>query len=336
MKDKTFMPTFDMTESETDADEEETVQTKLRVKKRKIELSPTLQPLYRSAGTDDSVESYDEPMAKELKTKETKEPKVKNKKRKLEFSPIIHYPCSSPKTEDIRESYNEPTVKAKKSRVHLSHKIQSLGGSLKKGVNRESHVSTDTEDTELVTRRKITVLPLLLNSLERGSDNSASQLQIFVKSSNTKNNKRAWDKRHFCVYCGKPYPKIARHFEDRHESEADVTKLNSLTFEKDDSAEKRTIKLQMRKEICDALRRKGDFNHNMIVLQQGYGELTVKRCPPNETTYKDFLPCESCLEFYYRKDLHRHIKSCKHRKNIVTSKGFRVQSRLFIPVYQVN
>ena len=161
-----------------------------------------------------------------------------------------------------------------------------------------------------------------------------AEKKIFVKCSHSKDQKRLWDKHYFCVYCAKPYAKLPRHFEDRHKSEAEVEKLIQLSYRKDDSPETRKFKQKARDEIIDGLRRKGNFNHNVDVIQRGYGEIIVKRCPTKETFYKDFLPCEYCLEFYYRKDLHRHVKTCKHCKT-TSGKYNRVQSRasMLLPVH---
>ena len=137
------------------------------------------------------------------------------------------------------------------------------------------------------------------------------------------------------MYCEKPFFKIVRHIEDVHKREDEVEKLTRLAVKSDDTPETKKRKLELRKEIGDELRRKGNFQHNFKVLRQGHGELTVKKCPKNETAYTEFLPCEFCMEFYFRKDLHRHVKTCSQRKDHLTqSKGFRVQSRasMLLPI----
>ena len=77
------------------------------------------------------------------------------------------------------------------------------------------------------------------------------------------------------------------------------------------------------------MQKTGTYNQNMKVLERGFGELIVKRCPPQEVPYTSYLPCEHCLDFYFKKDLHRHIKKCK--KSIGTArKGSRVKGKGFM------
>ena len=157
-----------------------------------------------------------------------------------------------------------------------------------------------------------------------------------MKSSSTKDKKRGWDKRYFCVFCEKAFLKITRHLEDIHKSETEVARLINLAVNSEDSEETKKLKTKLRKQISDSLRQKGTFNHNIKVLNQGFGEITVKRCPVKETAYTEFLPCEFCLQFYFRKDLHRHVKGCSKNKNVSKHpKASRVQSRasMLLPVH---
>ena len=159
--------------------------------------------------------------------------------------------------------------------------------------------------------------------------------KITVKCSSKNGKSRVWDKRYCCVYCEKPYAKIARHFEDKHKTEADVAKLIDLIPTKHDAKETKKLKFSMRRKIIDDLRRKGNYNHNIVVLKRGFGELIVKRCPTKTVLYTSFLPCEFCLDFYYRKDLHRHIKTCPLNKKTAPRSGSHVQgsAAMLLPVH---
>lgn len=151
--------------------------------------------------------------------------------------------------------------------------------------------------------------------------------QVFVKCSNKNDGKRAWDKRYDCVFCGKLFPKLPRHLEDMHSNEGEVKRMMSLKAHEDDSNDAKKLKAKMRKEIIDSLRRTGNYHHNMKVLKAGRGQLLVKRCPPSEVPYTEYLPCSHCLEFFFRKDLHRHMKTCSCKKNdFKEMHGGRVQS----------
>ncbi|KAJ8022236.1 hypothetical protein HOLleu_39660 [Holothuria leucospilota] len=114
--------------------------------------------------------------------------------------------------------------------------------------------------------------------------------------------KRKWDKKHFCVFCCKPYSKIAQHLESAHDGEMEVA--HALSLKK---------KSKKRKEIFDRLRKAGDYEHNMEVLKDRRGSLVVnKRAKHGETAPGDtFLPCSNCRGFYPKKYIWRHAKLCK-------------------------
>jgi hypothetical protein len=62
------------------------------------------------------------------------------------------------------------------------------------------------------------------------------------------------------------------------------------------------------------LRLKGDYHHNMRILEIGDGELIVVRRPGQGDTYSihNFLPCEFCLGFKKRCDLWKQQLTCEH------------------------
>lgn len=73
---------------------------------------------------------------------------------------------------------------------------------------------------------------------------------------------RVYDKRHYCLYCGKPYAKMARHLESAHENKSDVAK--ALSFPKGSKE---------RKNQLDYIRSRGKYAHNAAVMESGKGEL---------------------------------------------------------------
>ena len=89
-----------------------------------------------------------------------------------------------------------------------------------------------------------------------------------------------------------------------------MIKLIALAYRKTDDDETRKLKTKSREVIVDGLRRKGNYVHNVKVLEDGVGELVVKKCPVIEVKYSMYLPCEFFFEFYFRPDLHRHMKRC--------------------------
>lgn len=70
--------------------------------------------------------------------------------------------------------------------------------------------------------------------------------------------KRAWDKCHYCLYCGKSNLKIARHLQRKHMEMKDVAYAFSFPL---GSKERRVL--------LEELRNKGDFKHNTRILEKG-------------------------------------------------------------------
>ena len=115
------------------------------------------------------------------------------------------------------------------------------------------------------------------------------------------NGKRIYDKCHWCLYCGKAFPKIGRHLQVAHKHEDEIVELGKM------ERKERMLKL-------DVLRYRGDFHQNMKVLKTG-GELVVWRRPSTGdiVNYRDFLPCTHCLVFVTKLEMWRHLQTCKHK-----------------------
>lgn len=157
---------------------------------------------------------------------------------------------------------------------------------------------------------------------------ASSVTKIFVKCSKNTKEKRLWDKKQVCIYCSRTFAKLPRHLETMHPGEPEVKKLLSLAADKGDTPETKKLKIKMRKDILDELKRKGNYSHNIRVLKKGAGELIVKRCPTKQLDFSNYLPCHHCFEFFFKKDLGRHIKNCSCRDREETSDKpvVRVQS----------
>ncbi|XP_051781264.1 uncharacterized protein LOC114648939 [Erpetoichthys calabaricus] len=127
---------------------------------------------------------------------------------------------------------------------------------------------------------------------------------------------RVYDKKQFCLFCGKSYAKIARHIEQIHHNETEVAK--ALQFPR---------KSKERRLQIDLLRNRGNFAHNVEVLKMGKGMLIPRRQPRNCLPSKDFAHCLNCQGFFLRHNLWRHMKHCKLRKRDQPKPGKnRVQS----------
>ncbi|XP_041739272.2 uncharacterized protein LOC121571704 isoform X2 [Coregonus clupeaformis] len=166
----------------------------------------------------------------------------------------------------------------------------------------------------------------------RSNLRSSSKMTVSTCST-TDDGKRKWDKKYFCLYCNEPHHKIARHLERMHAEEAAVA--HAISFPK---------LSKIRSLLLDQLRNKGNYLHNLEVLQSGDGEIVTKKRPSyNGVSVRDYLPCQHCLAFFNKIDLWKHEGSCKARKGQDEKRGgkrVRVQaasSRLLpLPVYSTG
>ena len=124
----------------------------------------------------------------------------------------------------------------------------------------------------------------------------------------------------------------------KHKSEPQVKQLISFDEVKSNDEDSKASKKKMKFSLIDQLKKKGTHVHNMAVLSKGKGELVVEKRPSegSKKGYTEFLPCEYCFGWYYRKDLHRHIKLCTYRIEEPSSKkgSNRIQSfaSMMLPV----
>lgn len=140
---------------------------------------------------------------------------------------------------------------------------------------------------------------------------------IVVNASQKRNGKRLYNKRHYCLYCSKPYAKMARHLESAHIDKMDVAKALSLP--------KSSME---RKKLLDYIRNRGNYAHNAAVMELGKGELVPCKRPPKEAQGNYFMHCAYCQGLFTRKVLWRHMRSCKLKPGSVPPKPGknRVQS----------
>lgn len=95
---------------------------------------------------------------------------------------------------------------------------------------------------------------------------------------NREDFKRAWDKKHYCLFCSKAQSKISRHLERKHIDIKDVAYAFSFP-----------LGSKERKIILEQLRNKGDFKHNTDVLKKGTGRIVTWKQPSIDASIKDYL-----------------------------------------------
>lgn len=140
---------------------------------------------------------------------------------------------------------------------------------------------------------------------------------IVVGASKNRSGHRIYDKRHYCLYCSKPFAKMARHLERAHESKSDVAK--ALSFPKGSKE---------RKKQLNYIRNRGNYAHNASVMESGKGQLVPFKRPPKDAQGSDFMHCAYCQGLFTRKVLWRHVRRCMLKPGSVVPKPGknRVQS----------
>ncbi|MEQ2233169.1 hypothetical protein ILYODFUR_019194, partial [Ilyodon furcidens] len=132
-------------------------------------------------------------------------------------------------------------------------------------------------------------------------------------------HKRIWDKKHYCLYCGQSQSKVSRHLQRRHGDIKDVAYAFSFP-----------LRSQERKVLLEQLRNKGDFKHNVKVIEERRGQIVTWKQPSDKASVADYLPCSYCFGMFRKTDLWRHQASCKIKDLCETDDSNvrrRVQSR---------
>lgn len=132
---------------------------------------------------------------------------------------------------------------------------------------------------------------------------------LVVSAYQNKNGKRIYDKRQYCLYCQKPYAKMARHLEHAHQNKTDVAK--AFSFSKGSKE---------RKKLLEYIRNKGNYAHNVTVMESGKGQLVPCKRPSKQTQGGDFMHCTYCQGLFTRKVLWRHMKICRLKPGPVKTK----------------
>ena len=139
--------------------------------------------------------------------------------------------------------------------------------------------------------------------------------------------RRACDKKHYCVYCMKAFPKLPRHLKQVHASEKDV--VEALTFPKD---------FKKCKLLFDLLKIKVNRAHNVKVLKSNIRYIIPAKRPTFHVPASDYLPCSQCFRYFIGRDMWKHLKFCTAKEQHAEMKrGERHQARcaLLLPVSRV-
>ncbi|XP_065817424.1 uncharacterized protein [Labrus bergylta] len=239
--------------------------------------------------------------------------------------------------DDIEDSVFSPTEASASSKQLVYRGRSPLRKRCSRGTRRKrqrlTSVSCATTPTRSGNSSKLSEIgdtgSLLENSipdLDQNLPDSASSLLTEDRDSDDslviptickkENRSRIYNKKQFCLYCKLGVVKIARHLERAHPNTTEVAE--ALSFPK------RSKERQMHLEH---LRNRGNFAHNVEVLNSGVGNLVPRRQPRQDSKAQDFMHCTYCQGFYARKLLWRHMIICKFKPNVPGKPGkTRVQA----------
>ncbi|XP_024141814.1 M-phase phosphoprotein 8 isoform X2 [Oryzias melastigma] len=133
---------------------------------------------------------------------------------------------------------------------------------------------------------------------------------LYTKPSKAKKEKgRSW-KKHVCLYCKMAFKQLAKHLEQKHSEETDVS--NAIRLPKGS---------KVRQKLLDQIRNKGNFELPHV-LEDDKEEIVPKmHLEKPISSVRDFLPCQFCFALYRNTDLWRHERSCKVSKEVKSSEN---------------
>ncbi len=110
---------------------------------------------------------------------------------------------------------------------------------------------------------------------------------------------RLYNKKYYCLFCFKPFSKMARHLQSKHKDMPEVAR--ALAFPK--GSKERRLQLSF-------LRNKGTRSHNAQVLKEGKGIVIPRQQSIAPVKPNDYLHCVNCAAYLKRKSMWRHMQRC--------------------------
>lgn len=144
--------------------------------------------------------------------------------------------------------------------------------------------------------------PLLDKVDQLPRNTSHSNCSFKVTSLPKTSNQSKYNKKQFCLYCKKAVSKLARHLESAHNDQPDVAR--AFSFNK---------RSRERRDLLCFLEKRGNFDHNAIVVNTGSGEMVACRRATTAKQSVDYRHCKFCQGLYARKSLWRHVKKCPQK-----------------------
>jgi len=143
------------------------------------------------------------------------------------------------------------------------------------------------------------------SSLPQANENNMNKSCIHISSKNE--DSKVKNRRLPCFFCDKFFYHMIRHIQRQHDDEQEV----AICMENSPGKA-----LSLRNIV-----NQGVYKHNINVLQKGEGTLIVGRAPKKKRSAEDFLPCQFCMQFFVRRELYRHCRTCKFRPSKESEEG---------------
>ena len=143
-------------------------------------------------------------------------------------------------------------------------------------------------------------------------------------------SKRVYDNYHCCCFCGKLSSNIIKHLRT-HKEESEVAYMLNLEMMKTKEADAEVQK--MRK----VLRQRGDYAHNIDVIQRQCGEMILtrrERCDEFNSTW--YRPCPHCLEWLRISSLKKHSPTCLDAESHVSKEDMMIKSDVLLGLITPN
>lgn len=186
------------------------------------------------------------------------------------------------------------------------------GESLEENVKKRRKVQRETSRCQAYKRKYVTrssgTNEVESPSTDNFSGQSTSPDHTDVKVMKLKKKDdggRLYNKKHYCLFCFKPFSKIARHLEAKHKDKVEVAR--AISYPK--RSKQRRIQL-------DLLRNKGNRCHNTEVLKERKGMVIPCQLSSSPATPSDYMHCVNCNAYLKRKSLWRHMQRCQLSRKI--------------------
>ncbi|XP_038148745.1 uncharacterized protein LOC119788455 isoform X2 [Cyprinodon tularosa] len=175
----------------------------------------------------------------------------------------------------------------------LDYLSRSNTASPTNNIVKEEEISEDTlSEEEYASSSKKT-----LRNVKKKKKSGMVVVQTIKRTAKSHNSKL-----NYCLFCGRPLTKMARHLTGVHGDQVEVAV--ALQY---------PANSKERKNIWQKLINNGNFKHNKDVLKTGKGQLAVRvrsSIPSNAT---DYVHCIYCYGLIRKQRMHIHMKRCTQK-----------------------